>query len=72
MSVFDPRPLRSLLFVPAHREGWPEKAVAAGADGVLLDLQDAVPEGEKHTARSVAAAAIDRLARSGRSVLVRV
>ena len=68
----DPRPLRSLLFVPAHREGWPEKAVAAGADGVLLDVQDAVPEGEKHTARNVAAAAIDRLAHSGRSVLVRV
>jgi citrate lyase subunit beta/citryl-CoA lyase len=69
---FDPPPLRSLLFVPAHRDGWPEKALAAGADGVLLDLQDAVPIGEKQTARNLAAAAIDRLADSDRSVLVRV
>jgi citrate lyase subunit beta / citryl-CoA lyase len=72
LSRFDPPPLRSLLFVPAHRPGWPEKAVAAGADGVLLDLQDAVPDREKDNARNVAAAAIDRLAGSDRSVLVRV
>ena len=31
------RPLRSLLFVPGHREGWAEKAIAAGADGLILD-----------------------------------
>jgi len=72
VSGVDPRPLRSLLFVPAHRQGWPEKAVAAGADCVLLDLQDAVPDAEKDNARNVAAAAISRLADSDRSVLVRV
>jgi citrate lyase subunit beta/citryl-CoA lyase len=71
---FDPPPLRSLLFVPAHRLGWPEKAVAAGADGVLLDLQDSVPPADKQPARQRAAGAIERLAGSGsgRSVLVRV
>jgi len=66
---FDPAPLRSLLFVPAHRAGGPEKAVAAGADGVLLDLQDAVPDGEKAAARRMAAAVIERLPAP---VLVRV
>lgn len=62
-------PLRSLLFVPAHRDQWAAKAVAAGADGVLFDLQDAVPEEEKERGRAVAAAAIGEL---DRPVLVRV
>ncbi len=65
----DPAPLRSLLFVPAHRAGWPDKALAAGADGVLLDLQDAVPDGEKAAARRMATTTIERLAAP---VLVRV
>jgi citrate lyase subunit beta/citryl-CoA lyase len=44
--------IRSALFVPAHREGWVEKAVAAGPDAVILDLEDSVPEAEKDVARS--------------------
>lgn len=47
------RPHRSLLFVPAHREGWAAKAVAAGADALILDLEDAVPDGEKQRAREL-------------------
>jgi citrate lyase subunit beta/citryl-CoA lyase len=67
--VIDPPPLRSLLFVPGHREEWVAKAVAAGADGVLLDLQDAVPPEEKARARSVVAATVGQVERP---VLVRV
>ena len=65
-----PPPLRSLLFVPAHREGWAAKAVAAGADGVLLDLQDAVPDADKAQARAAVSAVVT--AGVGRPVLVRV
>jgi citrate lyase subunit beta/citryl-CoA lyase len=67
--VTDPPPLRSLLFVPGHREQWVAKAVASGADGILLDLQDAVPGADKERARDVAAATVGHV---DRAVLVRV
>ena len=53
--------MRSVLFVPGHKEGWPDKAVAAGADGVILDLEDAVPIGTKVEAREIVAKSIRKL-----------
>ena len=55
------RPLRSLLFIPGHRETWVAKGLAAGADGVILDLEDAVPDGLKADARAEVASSIERL-----------
>ncbi|RZL24644.1 MAG: CoA ester lyase [Rhodococcus sp. (in: high G+C Gram-positive bacteria)] len=66
------RPLRSLLFVPAHREGWADKAVRAGADAVILDLEDSVPPSLKDQARIVAAATIDSLRTTNPDVTVLV
>src|SRR5271170_1515413 len=43
---------RSWLFAPGDSERKMEKATASGADQVILDLEDAVAEGEKSTARS--------------------
>lgn len=43
---------RSLLFVPGDRPDRFDKAVAAGADAVILDLEDAVAVADKDTARS--------------------
>jgi citrate lyase subunit beta/citryl-CoA lyase len=57
--------IRSALFVPAHRDGWVEKAVAAGPDAVILDLEDAVPAGEKERARSRVGGAIAALSAAG-------
>lgn len=62
------RPMRSILFVPGHKEGWPEKAVAAGADGVILDLEDAVPTASKTEAREIVANSIRKLAAGERKV----
>ncbi|MBU4566297.1 MAG: CoA ester lyase [Desulfarculus sp.] len=45
------RPLRSLLFVPGHKPSWVEKAWRVRPDGLILDLEDAVPVGEKAAAR---------------------
>jgi citrate lyase beta subunit len=45
---------RSLLFAPGHEETKLQKALAAGADAVVADLEDAVPAGEKEAARAVA------------------
>jgi len=54
--------MRSVLFVPGHRETWPAKAVAAGTDGVILDLEDSVPFDQKEAARDITAASIAALA----------
>ena len=42
----------TLLFVPGDRPGRFAKAVASGADGVILDLEDAVAVPDKDAARS--------------------
>lgn len=60
------------LFVPGDRVDRFAKAVAAGADQVILDLEDAVAEPAKDAARAgVAAALADGLGR-GRRAWVRV
>src|SRR5918911_455731 len=43
--------LRSLLFVPGNRIDRVPKALAAGADGVIVDLEDAVAPSDKAAAR---------------------
>ena len=52
------KPVRSLLFVPGHRGSWVEKAVRAGADAVILDLEDAVPANLKAQAREEVARSV--------------
>jgi citrate lyase subunit beta/citryl-CoA lyase len=47
---------RSYLFVPGNRSDRYAKAIAAGADAVIVDLEDAVPAGEKAAARTALAA----------------
>jgi citrate lyase subunit beta/citryl-CoA lyase len=55
--------LRSLLFVPGSREDFLPKAAAAGADALVLDLEDSVPAAVKDAARACVAI---ELARSSR------
>jgi citrate lyase subunit beta/citryl-CoA lyase len=51
-------PLRSRLYVPGTKVSWIEKAVASGADAVILDLDDAVEVDDKENARAAVAEAI--------------
>ena len=46
--------MRTLLFVPGNRPDRFEKAVASGADAIVIDLEDAVPPSEKAAARESA------------------
>jgi len=46
-----PRPPRTYLFVPANRPDRYERALASGADAVIIDLEDAVAPDHKATAR---------------------
>lgn len=52
-------PYRSYLFVPGHKEGWAAKGATAGADAVILDLEDAVPPDAKARARELLSEAIE-------------
>ncbi len=45
------QPLRSALFVPGTRPERIDKALASGADAVIVDLEDAVPPDQKTAAR---------------------
>jgi citrate lyase subunit beta/citryl-CoA lyase len=63
---------RSLLFVPAHVSKFVAKAHERGADGVILDLEDAVPLAQKPDARDLLATSIATLSSNGVAVMVRV
>jgi len=64
--------LRSLLYVPAHSERFLAKAHERGADAVILDLEDAVPEADKDRARDGLADAAKSVSRNGAKVFVRI
>jgi citrate lyase subunit beta/citryl-CoA lyase len=64
--------IRSLLYVPAHAERFVAKACERGADAIILDLEDAVPPGEKLNARAALAAAVPAVSRDGALVFVRI
>jgi citrate lyase subunit beta/citryl-CoA lyase len=59
---------RSYLYVPGNRPDRFDKACAAGADAVIVDLEDAVPPAEKAAARTALAAWLSPT----KAVLVRV
>lgn len=54
------KPYRSLLFVPGHKPDWIPKAIAAGADALILDLEDSVPDNLKAETRQTVAESIAR------------
>lgn len=64
--------MRSLLYVPAHSERFVSKAHERGADAIILDLEDSVPEASKDAARDGLKEAVASVGRNGARVLVRV
>jgi citrate lyase subunit beta/citryl-CoA lyase len=57
--------MRSLLFVPGDSERKLEKGFGAGADVVIVDLEDSVAAANKPVARATAAAFLDARPRDG-------
>lgn len=49
----------TLLFVPGHRENMLSRARESGADAVVFDLEDSVPEDSKDIARKLVSDALD-------------
>lgn len=68
----DTRLTRTYLAVPAHRARMVERAAQSAADAVFLDLEDAVPVGEKNQALLTAIDAIERLDWGSKTVTVRI
>jgi len=66
------KPVRSMLFVPGNKPGWMEKAVKYGADVLILDLEDSVPDNEKVASRPLVKAALKSLTEKGQICNVRV
>jgi len=64
--------MRSLLYVPADQERFIAKAHLRGADYVILDLEDAVPDTRKAFARANLAEAVRSLRQGQGGVAVRV
>ncbi len=67
-----PEPLRSLLFAPAVRPEMVAKLPGTGADGVVIDCEDATPPGAKAEGRDNARRLAPEIASRGPAVFVRV
>ena len=63
---------RSFLFVPANRPERFAKALASGADAVILDLEDSVPLASKAEARAAIRQAWPQLQQAACAVVIRI
>jgi citrate lyase subunit beta/citryl-CoA lyase len=68
----DPPPIRSLLFVPANRPDRMQKALDSEADGVVFDLESAIPRGTAAEARAYVRHALETHTPGQPAVFVRV
>jgi citrate lyase subunit beta/citryl-CoA lyase len=67
-----PAPLRAALFAPGDAPEKMRKALGAGADAVIFDLEDAVAPARKGPSRTLVAEALSGTQHSGPPLLVRV
>ena len=63
---------RSLLYVPGNNARFLAKAQERGADALILDLEDSVPDSCKNDARAMVAARIPELRQGPSDLLVRI
>lgn len=63
--MMPPARLRSMLYAPGSEPSKMRKALTAGADAVIFDLEDAVSHDRKALARAEVAALLDALAAGG-------
>jgi citrate lyase subunit beta / citryl-CoA lyase len=65
-------PLRSLLYVPGNKLDWMLKAPKYGADALIFDLEDAVPDDQKVASRAIVRQALEQLGTRRPRLFVRV
>ena len=69
---FKARALRSVMYVPGNKEDWMRKAPQYGADALILDLEDSVPEDGKIEVRALVRRMLEELGADGQTLFVRV
>jgi citrate lyase subunit beta/citryl-CoA lyase len=65
-------PIRSALFVPAHRRDWVGKAIRVAPGAVILDIEDSVPPQFKPQAMEYLKSEITELRDAGVAAFVRI
>lgn len=65
-------PIRSFLFIPAHKRNWVTKATLVMPDAVVLDLEDSVPLDMKSLAREFLSSEIFELSQHQIAPFVRI
>lgn len=68
----NPKVQRSMLILPINVPKFVERAHERGSDAIVLDLEDAVPQSEKESARKLVKDSIRLAGLAGADVLVRV
>ena len=63
---------RSMLIFPVNVQRFVDKAHLRGADCILMDLEDSVPEAEKEAARALVKTSIPLVGKGGGDVAVRI
>ncbi len=71
-SAAQPRPYRSVLYIPGSRERAMEKAQGLDCDAIIFDLEDAVAADEKANARGLLARTLSDADFGARARIVRV
>jgi citrate lyase subunit beta / citryl-CoA lyase len=69
---FKAKPLRSVMYVPGNKPDWMRKAPRYGADALILDLEDSVPEANKVEARGMVRQMLQELGTAGHTLFVRL
>jgi citrate lyase subunit beta / citryl-CoA lyase len=65
-------PIRSALFVPAHRRDWVAKAIRVSPGAVVLDIEDSVPPQYKPQAMGYLKSEIQELREAAVAAFVRI
>ena len=63
---------RSLLSVPVNIDRFVDGAHRRGADCIMIDLEDSIPEHEKARARTLVEQATKKVGRGGADICVRI
>ena len=61
----DPKPIRSLLFVPGNREDWMRDAPKYGSDGLIFDMEGALPPDQIAEGREIIRRVLDETGGTG-------
>jgi citrate lyase subunit beta/citryl-CoA lyase len=64
------RPMRSMLYVPGNRGDWVRKSAKYGADAIVIDFEDSVPDAEVPAAREALAENAAALRENGQDLIV--